>query len=139
MKFIKIVTNHTKEEIDAIFSKFSSIDKQLMEDFYSTFKHNNFIDSNDSISMYAVIDSSGVDKLLKVYTDNSISFTYTDLTKQVLYGQVKSTGFIFDSFINDFINDFIDKNITVDIILEKITELGKDSLNEKDLSILKSF
>lgn len=139
MRFIKIVTKHTKEEIDSIFSNFTDISKQLMEEFYSTFRYNNFIDADGLVNMYAIIDSKGIEKLLKVYTDNYISFSYTDLTKQVLYGQVKSEGFIYDSFVNDFIDSFINENLSVDIILDKISELGKDSLSQKDLKILQNF
>lgn len=139
MKFVHIITNHTQEEVDLIFTNFSSIGKELVEELYTKFKYNNFIDSNGKINMYAAIDSNSMEKLAKVYVENGVDFTYVDLTKQVLYGQLRSNGFIYDSFINEFIDNFIDRNINVDIVLEKITELGKDSLNEKDLSILKNF
>ena len=138
MKFIKIITDRTMEQLDSISESMLSSDNDILLNIYDEYDYINFRNDIGNICTYIIIDSN-IDKLLEIYNKYGIGFTICDISKDVLFDLVKSDGFVYDSFINQFINNYINSNIDVDVVLDKINELGIKSLNERDNSILKGI
>lgn len=138
MKFIKIVTEHTMEQLDYISNSMLDSDNDILLNIFDKYDYINFRNDIGNICTYIIIDSD-IDKLLDIYNNYNIRFTIFDISKDVLFDLIKSDGFVYDSFINEFINNYINSNIDVDVVLDKINELGIKSLNERDNSILKSI
>ena len=138
MKFLKIETRHTMEQLDLISNSMLSSDSDILLNIFDEYDYINFRNDIGNICTYIIIDSN-IEKLLEIYNSYNIEFTICDISKDVLFSLVKSDGFVYDSFINKFINSYINTNIDADIVLDKINELGIKSLNEIDNSVLKNI
>ena len=138
MKFIKIITDRTMDQLDSISESMLSSDNDILLNIYDEYDYINFRNDIGNICTYIIVDSN-IDKLLEIYNKYGIGFTISDISKDVLFDLVKSDGFVYDSFINEFIINYINSNIDVDVVLDKINELGINSLNERDNSVLKNI
>ena len=138
MKFIKIETEHTMAQLDSISDSILGVDSNILVDIYNKHDYINLKNDIGNTCTYIIIDSK-LDELIKIYNKYNIKFIAYDITKEVLFNLVKSDGFVYDSFINKFIDNYINNNIDVDVVLDKINELGINSLNERDNSVLKNI
>lgn len=76
-------------------------------------------------------------KILDLFFDYGVLISHFDITKDILYQ--KEVGIILEcptevKLVNDFINTFLD----CDTVLDKINELGIDSLNSIDYKVLQN-
>lgn len=136
-KFIKIQTNHTKAELDAILAELDPIEVEFLRDLYLNFSYHEFVDNNGFVCMYAYMEEQFVKEICRKYVDLGVSFRFTDITKEVKFHDT----YFFpkeerDAKLVALIHNFINVNISVDDVLEKISELGSDSLTDLDRQIL---
>ena len=144
MKLIKITTKHKQDEIDDIVNSLNKYHIEILENLYSKFNYVEFLNENNFVSMFCVVDDKTMDKLRDSYINLSIRFKFEDLTKDVLLCNKIKTDFLehgtdVSDMINDLINSFYLDNITVDDILDKISVKGIKSINDVDKLLLESI
>jgi hypothetical protein len=139
-KFIKITTKHTKEELAAFVANMSASELDNLSVAYDKFDYVEFDNEDGFECMFAVINEAHISELLDMYVALSVNFSYEDLTKEALYSSLDTSTYnthIDD--INKLIEAFIDSNLDVDTVLDKMLDLGKESLNDKDMLVLTSI
>lgn len=144
MKLVKVTTKHTQDEINSIVNSLNKYHIKILENLYSTFNYVEFLNENNIVSMFCIVDDDMICKLKDNYNSLSISFKFEDLTKDVLLCNKIKTDFLehgadVGDMINDLINSFYLDNITVDDILDKISIKGVKSINDIDKIILESI
>lgn len=143
MKLIKVTTIHTQDEIDYILGNINKHHIEILERLYSTFNYVEFLNEDNFVSMFCIVDDTTMDKLRDNYNSLSIIFKFEDLTKDVLLCNKIKIDFLeysvdVSDFIEDLVNSFYLDNVTVDDILDKISIKGIKSINDVDKIILES-
>lgn len=93
------------------------------------------LEENGFITAYAIGSKSDVDVLTSLLYKYEVAFSITDVTKDVLIGKYLPKVLV-DS---DYFKTFIIENLTPDIVLDKISEMGIDSLSEIDKLVLENI
>jgi hypothetical protein len=132
MEIVRINAFNDISEMKSIQSNLTEIEYDILRNFHDTF---HFYEESHNV-MYAIIDSPKLDRLKTFYNNYSINYEITNITKDVLYGLTKLDG---SSDFKDGVYDFIKDCLTVDIILDKISELGIDTLTDYDKGILENY
>lgn len=144
MKLIKVKTKHTQSEIENIVSTASPVQLQILEKIYSKFEYVEFLDENEMVSMFCVIDQHTIKDLVENFINFSIDFRFEDLTKDVFLCNDIKTNFIDENgtdmtnIIDELVTNFYKDNIEVNDILDKILVKGVTSINEIDRLILEN-
>lgn len=139
MKFIKIVTSHTQEEVDKLVSEFDEITFDRIFNLYNSFSYVEFNNESGKTAMYASIEEFQIKQLISEFIQNEIQFSYEDITKQVLFGTIPTLEKEeLNNNLQAIANLFIDENIDADVVLDKINEMGIESISERDKKILNS-
>jgi hypothetical protein len=143
MKLIKVTTIHTQDEIDYILGNINKHHIEILERLYSTFNYVEFLNEDNFVSMFCIVDDATMDKLRDNYNSLSIIFKFEDLTKDVLLCNKIKIDFLeysvdVSDFIEELVNSFYLDNVTVDDILDKISIKGIKSINDVDKIILES-
>lgn len=143
MKLIKVTTIHTQDEIDYILGNINKHHIEILERLYSTFNYVEFLNEDNFVSMFCIVDDTTMNKLRDNYNSLSIIFKFEDLTKDVLLCNKIKIDFLeysvdVSDFIEDLVNSFYLDNVTVDDILDKISIKGIKSINDVDKIILES-
>lgn len=148
MKFIKLVVKSSGEDLDAIIENMDIASMDFMEKIYHAKQFLEFELTNGLGIMFASLCEYDVVKLMSIYVNYEINFTYEDITRSVLFGKIPelSTSEIEllvapdndNRHISDFAKNFIEDNLNEDIILEKIKENGIDSITPQDILVLEN-
>ena len=129
MNVYKISTNITESETYKIYNTFSKKEKKKISDFNDGGVLNNDItDEFGHMNSYMICDKEVVDFIVNLFHKNKVKYKVEDITKLFLYGQVKIED-------KDFQN-FLKENLDIDTILDKINEIGINSLTDLDKEIL---
>lgn len=136
MKFIKLTVKHNLQHIEDMVTKLDKSYIEKMNELYDSFKCVEFTTVEGLEVMYAVVDDFIIEKLFKEYMNCEISFSYEDITKSVLFGQIPEISREEEKHLDYLISEFIDENLELDIVLDKINECGISSLTDKDRRIL---
>jgi len=136
MKFIKITINHTEQEVDNIISEFDSVSLDFIGELYLKQKHIEFNLEDGRGIMYAEMEESQVNKLLSIYVKYGVDFSYEDITKSVLFGNVPFVNEEKCEDLKALIQIFIEENLDTNTVLDKISEMGIDSISEQDKKVL---
>ena len=145
MRFYRLTSDKTHEEIEEILSSLSPVEFEYLHLVYKSFDCIEYNDKFNYCGMYAILDDKLKATLEKIYSDLSIKYKFEDLTKQVLWGdhiETNFTDYIGDpiaDIISMFIETYYLEWITVDIILDKINERGMSSLTSEDFRVLDNF
>ena len=145
MRFYRLTSDKTHEEIEEILSSLSPVEFEYLHLVYKSFDCIEYNDKFNYCGMYAILDDKLKATLEKIYSDLSIKYKFEDLTKEALWSdhiETNFTDYIGDP-ISDIISMFIETYylewITVDIILDKISERGMNSLTSEDFRVLDNF
>ena len=138
MKFIKITVNNTNEEVDAILSDFDSTSLGFVGKLYLNVKHIEFDLEDGRGMMYAEMEERQVNKLLSIYVKYGVDFSYEDITKFVLFGNIPPVNEEKCEELKALIKLFIEDNLDTDTVLEKISEVGYHKLTECDFKVLQA-
>jgi hypothetical protein len=140
MKFINIITKHTKGSLEDILGKLSKAYIDIIKEIYLEFEHIEYTTTNDWVGMYAAIEENTLKKLQEVYNKCGVNFTTTDITKEVLFSDdPKLSDVLKQGDLMFMCRKFRRENITVDIILDKLSERGVESLSFTDKKLLESI
>ena len=71
MKLIKVTTIHTQDEIDYILGNLNKHHIEILERLYSTFNYVEFLNEDNFVSMFCIVNDTTMDKLCLLYTSPS--------------------------------------------------------------------
>jgi hypothetical protein len=144
MKFYRIETDHTQLEIDKIIFKFTLSESEEIDKIFKNLNVVEFTDERRKESLFAVLNETDLEKIKNIYIKYHINYSVTDLTKEVLFDIPFNVRYK-DSYmrnvslkIRKMIKDYKKNWTTTDVVLDKILELGIESLTDFDYSVLKS-
>ena len=90
---------------------------------------------NGKMTSFVVLsDPRNLSNLLQFLYDKEIKFTYTDLSNDVLEGNISFSGTTIEKSVLFYIED----HLTQDHVLDKINKSGIDSLNDFERSLLEN-
>lgn len=139
MKFIKVTTKSTREDIDKITSRFNDYYEKLMLQLYNSFEALEITTEEGFIGMYAIVDEKTLQKLFTEYARWNIEFSYKDISESILFGHFPpGIDEVEKKHIDILANKFVEDNIDVDTILDKISKNGYNSLTEVDFKVLQT-
>lgn len=142
-RFIKVTTNLTKPEVDAVLNALSNEEKLNIISLYDSFTHVETIEADETVSMFAVIHQNVITDVFDLYVKMGINFKFEDITEQVLFSCFESTNYSETAEqLNAMVKEYINNHLDVDTVLDKINKVGNGStecLNTKDLEILASI
>jgi hypothetical protein len=128
MNVYKVSTNLTESESDKIYNSLSRENKKKISDLNEGVLNNDIFDEFGHMTSYMICDKQVVDFIVDLFHVNKVKYKVEDITKLFLYGQVKIED-------KDFQN-FLKENLDIDTILDKINEVGINSLTDLDKEIL---
>jgi hypothetical protein len=128
MNIYKISTNLTESESDKIYNNLSREDKKKISDLNEGVLNSDIFDEFGHMTSYMICNKEVVDFIVNVFHENKVKYKVENITKLFLYGQVKIED-------KDFQN-FLKENLDIDTILDKINEIGINSLTDLDKEIL---
>jgi hypothetical protein len=144
MKFYKIQTDHTQLEIDKIIFKLTLIESEEIDKIFRNLNVVEFTDERRKEALFAVLNEPDLVKLKNLYTKYNINYTINDLSKEVLFDIPFNIRYKDSNMrnvtlkIKKIIKDYKKNWTTTDVVLDKILELGIESLTDFDYSVLKS-
>jgi hypothetical protein len=86
--------------------------------------------------LYVFLELDKHEEIYNLFSKYKTLVSYKNLTKTFLYQKDLNSIFNMGEF-KDVLVNFLENNLDKDIILDKINDLGIDSLNEVDYKILK--
>lgn len=106
-------------------------------------------EDNNIYCCYVISTPIEVAKYSKILTNNLISHECLDLSKDIIYNKIdveyeledkldEKNLFKYDFFLED-INSWIYNNLEIDIVLDRITDVGIDSLKQIEKDFLKHY
>lgn len=141
MKFLKYYTYHTKDELDSFKTEMGEFVEQRYEELEKeTFE---IEIEHEGQKYYFGIFSPNIEKeFTSLNSYHSAQIIIEDLTTDALLGfygnnkpEIKTA--LVDTDFQDLLKVFISQNSNTDIVLEKISKYGMDSLTEVDRNFLK--
>ncbi len=144
MKFYKVTTPHTQEEIDSVIMSMSQAEVDYVVSLYGKISMVEYTDEMGHECMFCILDELLSSKINELYQKYSLRFNLTDLTKDIIFDnkiKLNYRNYTKKSVKNeiiDLINEFKLNWVTKDDILDKILEKGMNSLTKIDLQILNS-
>jgi hypothetical protein len=145
MKFLNIKTKLYQIDIDEITFNMSMHDAELINHVYSNIDYVEYTDNDDFECMFCSIDDYNLSKILDFYNKLQINYEVIDLTKEVFFDI--SFPIIYENQykrdvtrdIINLISEFKFNYTDVDVVLDKINEMGIKSLTDFDKSVLEKF
>jgi hypothetical protein len=126
------LSEHEKEKI-------SDLDAEAFFDY----------DDKDRYTVYVITTSKEINSYLSILGNNLIEYKLYDLSSDLLNGnidleidlisQINTLNSIKYSFFIDDINDWIYQNLDIDMILDRISEVGMESLRSIEKEFLKEY
>jgi hypothetical protein len=134
-------------ELNNDYEKLSDYEKDLIFDLNTE----SFFDYEDELNRYTcylIATPIDVDKYLKILNNNLIEYEFFDLSQPILRNEIdleiiedfldSTNYFKYDFFMDDLYN-WIYLNLNIDIVLDRINEVGMDNLREVELNFLKNY
>lgn len=106
-------------------------------------------EDNNIYCCYVISTPIEVTKYSKILTNNLIAHECLDLSKDIIYNKIdveyeledkldEKNLFKYDFFLDD-LEHWIYNNLEIDIVLDRITDVGIDSLKQVDKDFLKHY
>lgn len=127
MNVYKIKTSLTQEGLDELQKSMDESDFILINSVEDKVLNVDIIEDG-FVSSYMICSEKILDLLKSIFYKYEVIFSVQDITKLFLYGQVDVDDVDFQNYLED--------NLDIDIILDKINEVGIDSLSDLDKDIL---
>ena len=148
MKFIKLEIKSSSEELDNILDNMDIISMGFMEEIYHKKPFIEFDLTNGLGIMFGAMYEQDVIRLMSIYVNYEVDFSYEDMTRSVLFGKMPKLSEQelellkvpedANQIISDFARNFLEENLTEDIVLEKIKLNGIDSITSQDRFVLEN-
>jgi hypothetical protein len=140
----KIKFTKSPFDLNEDYERLSDIDKEKIADMEA----DSFFDyeENGVYTFFTIAEPIEVKRYLGVLSENLVKFEATDLSKDVLKGnfdldseigpKVEPLDSMKFSFFVDDLNDWIYNNLDIDTILDRISQVGLDSLSKIEQEFL---
>jgi hypothetical protein len=140
----KIKFTKSPFDLNEDYDRLSDIDKEKIADMNA----DSFFDYEEDgvYTFFTIAEPIEVKRYLGVLSENLIKFESTDLSKDVLKGnfdldseigpKVEPLDSMKFSFFVDDLNDWIYNNLDIDTILDRISQVGLDSLTKIEKEFL---
>jgi hypothetical protein len=110
---------------------------EIVLEFGHDFSNNIAFDLVNGLeTAYCFLDNYKCEKLVKIFKKYNVLIEHRDITNKVLFGGVKITESDCVDTFDKLSKNFMIDNLTIDDILDKINEMGIESLTEIDKKIL---
>jgi hypothetical protein len=106
-------------------------------------------DDKERYTIYVITTSNDINSYLSILGNNFIKYKISDLSNDLLKNkvnleidlasQINTLNSIKYSFFIDDINNWIYQNLDIDMILDRISEVGMSSLREVEKEFLKEY
>lgn len=106
-------------------------------------------DDGDNYTVYVITTPLEIKQYLSILASNLVEYTLYDLSNDVLLSridlndvlkeQINTTNSIKYSFFIDDVNSWVYQNLDMDTVLDRISEVGMDSLTEVEKEFLKMY
>ncbi len=127
MNVYKINTGLTQDQIDKLNDSLDSSDMTLIETLEDQVLNVDVVE-NGLVSSYMICSERVLEAVCSLFYKYEVKFKVQDITKLFLYGQV--------SIEDDDFQKYLTENLDIDTILDKINEVGINSLSSLDKEIL---
>ena len=140
----KIKFTKSPFDLNEDYDRLSDIDKEKIADMNA----DSFFDYEEDgvYTFFTIAEPIEVKRYLGVLSENLVKFEVTDLSKDVLKGnfdldseigpKVEPLDSMKFSFFVDDLNDWIYNNLDIDTILDRISQVGLDSLSKIEQEFL---
>ena len=146
-KVYKIKFNKSSFELNDDYERLSDYEKDIISELNTE----SFFDYENEIGnyvCYVITTPTELDRYLKILRNNLIEHEYFDLSKPVLKNEINlelledkldsNNYFKYDFFMDD-LESWIYDNLEIDIVLDRITEVGMNSLKDVEKNFLKNY
>ena len=129
MRVYKISTDLTKEREELLSSTFSIEEEKTIFNYFESGNITyDIIDENGFITSYYLCSKEALDYIKYLFYKYEVKFNIYDITNDFLIGKVDINDVDFQKYLLE--------NLDIDTILDKINELGLESLNDIDKRVL---
>ena len=146
-KVYKIKFNKSSFELSDDYERLSDYEKDIISEL-NTESFFDYEDELDNYVCFVITTPTELDRYLKILRNNLIEHESSDLSKPVLKSEINlelledkldsNNYFKYDFFIND-LESWIYDNLEIDIVLDRITEVGINSLKDVEKNFLKNY
>jgi hypothetical protein len=146
-KVYKIKFNKSSFELSDDYERLSDYEKDIISEL-NTESFFDYEDELDNYVCFVITTPTELDRYLKILRNNLIEHESSDLSKPVLKSEINlelledkldsNNYFKYDFFIND-LETWIYDNLEIDIVLDRITEVGMNSLKDVEKNFLKNY
>lgn len=146
-KVYKIKFDKSSFELNDDYERLSDYEKDIISELNTE----SFFDYENEIGnyvCYVITTPTELDRYLKILRNNLIEHEYFDLSKLILRNEINlecledkldsNNYFKYDFFMDD-LESWIYHNLEIDIVLDRITEVGMDSLKNVEKNFLKNY
>lgn len=146
-RIYKVSFSKSSFELVDDYDKLSDIDKERISDLDAVA----FFDFDDEVGykFFIIVDSIEFEFYSKVLDENLIQHKIEDLSDEILKGKldvekyvskfVSTLNTIKFSFFVDDLNEWIYENLDIDIVLDRITEVGMNHLRKVEKNFLSNY
>jgi len=146
-KVYKIKFNKSSFELNDDYERLSDYEKDIISEL-NTDSFFDYEDELDNYVCFVITTPTELDRYLKILRNNLIEHESSDLSKPVLKNEINlevledkldsNNYFKYDFFMDD-LESWIYDNLEIDIVLDRITEVGMDSLKDVEKNFLKNY
>ena len=127
MNVYKIKTGLTESQQDKLNSSLDDSDLMLIDSLEDQVLNVDVLEDG-LVSSYMICSEDVLNKICSLFYKYELKFKVQDITKLFLYGQVSVDDVDFQNYLSE--------NLDIDTILDKINEVGIESLSDLDKEIL---
>ena len=148
LSIYKIMFKAKPSELDDLYEYFSEVDKEKLYDL-DAYTYYDYVGVNGNYSSFIITTPKELNNYIEILNDNYIKVDYINISKQVLSNELdleidikhlvdSDTELKFEFFIDD-LNNWIIENLDIDLVLDRISEVGMDGLKEVEKEFLKKY
>ncbi len=147
-RVFKIKFNKSSYDLNEDYERLSDSEKEKISDMDAI----SFFDYQDHMDKYVcfiITNSLEIDKYLEILSNNFIHFESSDISNDILKFNIdlgeelkpllSTTNSIKYGFFMDDLEDWILLNLEIDMVLDRISEIGMDNLTKIEKEYLQNF
>lgn len=147
IKIFKVEFPHTSFELTDSYDKLSDIDKERISDLEALAFFD--FDSDKGYEFFIIVDEFEFKSYSKILNENLISHRIMDISDKVLKGKIdieadinkfiSPMNTIRFSFFTEELNIWIYDNLDIDLVLDRISEVGMSKLRKVETNFLSNY